>query len=110
MANTGVKRKLIAFKVVKHPNLVPKSGKRVAFLIEDNWDDWGKFQTQYSLIVFDDAGVRHLPGEVKIGQFNLKPSTTPSEGHRMPAIPTEFNELDETCFSLGQSDTYYQTL
>src|SRR5690349_2074581 len=104
------KKKSLTFKVVKHPSSVPKSVHLAAFLIEDNWDDWGKYQTTFRLVVFDETGMKHLPGEVKIGQFNLKPAPKISKSHRMPEVPSEFTELDEQFFSLGQSDIYYETL
>lgn len=104
------KKKSLIFKVVKHPSSVPKSAHLAAFLIEDNWDDWGKYQTTFRLVVFDETGMKHLPGEVKIGQVNLKPAPKISKGHRMPEVPLEFTELDEHFFSLGQSDIYYETL
>ena len=74
------------------------------FLVIDNWDDWFEFSTLFSLIVFDEVGTRHEVGGVKIGQFGM------SEGQRRPALPESFQVLDERFFSVGQDDTYYQTL
>jgi len=62
----------LLFTVVAQRSAVPTKARRVAFLIKDNWDDWRKFRTQFFLIVFDDSGLKHEPGQVKIGQFNLK--------------------------------------
>lgn len=107
--STGKNRPLI-FKVVSRPSAIPTLAKRTAFLIEDKWDDWNKFQTQFHLIVFDDAGSRYEPGDVKIGQFSLKPALTISKGHRRPKLSKEFTQLDEAFFSLGQDDSYYETL
>ncbi|WP_082979899.1 AAA family ATPase [Labrys sp. WJW] len=75
-----------------------------AFLIVDSWDDWFKYSTLYTLIVFDESGTRHTIGGVKIGQFAME------EGQRRPNIPDEFDELDERFFSLGQDDSYYDDL
>ena len=30
-----------------------------AYLLTDNWDDWFKYSTLYSLVVFDEDGERH---------------------------------------------------
>ena len=109
MPETTPKNKPLIFKVVSKPSSVPTVTKRAAFLIEDKWDDWAKFQTQFHLIVFDDAGSRY-EGDVKIGQFGLKPAPTISKGHRRPKLAKEFKELDEGFFSLGQDDSYYETL
>ena len=74
------------------------------FLIRDNWDDWFEFSTLFSLIIFDEAGEQHEPGGVKIGQFGMQ------KGQHSPQIPDEFDALDENFFSLGQEDSYYESL
>ncbi len=75
-----------------------------AFLITDNWDDWFKFNTLYTLYVVDAEGERHSIGGVKIGQFAME------VGQRCAAVPDTFDELDERFFSLGQDDSYYANL
>ena len=103
----------ITFKVLPKPWSVPNESNNAAFLIKDNWDDNGYFETLFDLVVFDKAGVRHDLGSVKIGQFKLKRATSivkPREGYRKPPVPHNFNELDETFFSVGQDDSYYVTL
>ena len=42
-----------------------------AYLLMDNWDDWFKYSTLYSLVIFDEVGERHNIGGVKIGQFAM---------------------------------------
>lgn len=88
----------------------PASASSQAYLCRDRWDDWGKYQTQFYLIVFDENGEMHEAGNVKIGQFGLAPSPTIEPGKRAPAIPEDFDILDESFFSLGQNETYYETL
>src|ERR1700752_1211155 len=100
----------LVFKVVSKPSDVPKTAQWSAFLIEDKWDDWNKYETQFHLIVFDEKGVKHTPGDVKIGQFGLKPSPGISKGNRRVELQKEFTRIDETCFSLGQDDSYYERL
>ena len=72
-----------------------------AYLLMDTWDDWFKYATLYSLVIFDEDGERHSIGGVKIGQFDMK------ERQRQADIPKQFDELDERFFSLGQDDSYY---
>ncbi len=85
-------------------NRIPVQAKLEAFLLPDNWDDWFKFNTLYSLVIVDGDGERHVIGGVKIGQFAM------DDGQRRANIPDSFNELDERFFSLGQDDSYYGNL
>jgi hypothetical protein len=82
----------------------PPAGKNEGFLVTDNWDDWFQFVTMFYLYLFDAKGIRHDVGQVKIGRFGLTPE------QRRPPVPAEFEQLDETFFSLGQDDSYYETL
>lgn len=92
------------FKVISNKKFAPSSGNYEAFLHVDNWDDWFKFSTLYILTVFDENGVEHNVGGVKIGQFGLK------SDKRRPEIPDIFETLNENFFSLGQDDSYYEAL
>lgn len=47
---------------------------------------------------------------MKIGRKGLMPSARVSEGHRAPALSAIFNTLPEEYFSLGQSESYYESL
>jgi ABC-type multidrug transport system ATPase subunit len=85
-----------------------------AYLTRDNWDDWKKYETQFSLIVFDSEGNRHEPGKVKIGQRGLKEAPAsediqPGE-KRIPLLEQTFEALDERYISLGQDENYYEVL
>ena len=88
---------------------MPSGSKNQAFLFVDNWDDWGKYRTQFSLHVADEIGEAHHIGSVKIGQKGLQPSGRVSKGHRAPALDETFNALHESYFSLGQSESYYES-
>jgi AAA domain, putative AbiEii toxin, Type IV TA system len=81
-----------------------------AFLVYDKWNDWGKFCTQFALVVFDDVGVRTRIGEVKIGERGLRPSGTAAPGERAPEVPKSFDFLEDQFFSLGQNEAYYEAL
>ena len=90
------------YTVIPHGSRLPAGAKDKAFLLTDNWDDWFKFSTMYVLFYYDAEGEQHRIGEVKIGQFGLTPE------QRQPPIPTQFDALNDTFFSLGQDDTYYE--
>lgn len=75
-----------------------------AYLLTDNWDDWFKFSTLYTLVIDDEEGDRHIIGGVKIGQFGM------AEDQRRAQLPDRFDTLDDRFFSLGQDDTYYDAL
>src|SRR3954454_1963416 len=92
------------FNVLPHGMRPPAKVYSQAFLLTDNWDDWFKYNTLYSLVVFDVDGERHDIGGVKIGQFDME------EGQRRAAIPESFSQLDDVFFSLGQDDSYYEKL
>lgn len=92
----------LKFKVLSNHSKFPKAGEMQGFLLEDNWNDWFKYSTMYYLIVFDNAGVLHDLGRVKIGQANMVTAR--------PAIPEEFTTLEADFFSIGQSADYYETL
>jgi predicted ATPase len=92
------------FKTVSHASEVQGTPQSEAYLIADSWDDWFRFNTLYSLVVFDDSGGRHDIGGVKIGQFGMQ------DTQRRPDLPATFEILSEEFFSLGQDDSYYGTL
>lgn len=99
------------FSVISKPQSLPDSGKNHAYLLEDRWDDWGKFRTQFHLFVFDQGGERHDLGEVKIAQFGLKGAPSAAAGRkRAPDVPQQFTVLSDDFFSLGQSEAYYEAL
>jgi predicted ATPase len=83
---------------------IPAQATSRAYLLIDNWDDWFKYSTLYSLIIFDELGEKHAIGGVKIGQFAM------AADQRRPLIPPAFDALDERFFSLGQDDSYYDYL
>jgi hypothetical protein len=92
------------FQVLAAGAKPPEGAKGRAYLVTDNTDDWGKFRTQYTLIVCDSAGAAHPIGAVKIGQFSWKVDQA------RPDIPEEFETLEPQFFSLGQDDSYYENL
>lgn len=83
---------------------VPNGEGPAAYLVEDNWNDWFRYQTLYTLWVAGSDGEPHLIGGVKVGQFSMP------EGRPRPELPQAFRELDDRFFSLGQDDSYYEGL
>lgn len=73
------------------------------WLVNDNWDDWFRFETKYFMYYIDNTQKIEI-GSVKIGQFNM------SDDQRRALLPNQFTALPNNCFSLGQSDYYYENI
>ncbi len=73
-----------------------------AFVLSHNngWNDFG-FYTLFYLFYYDEKGVVHQVGDIKIMSENQKNTST---------IPDEFFILEKTFCSLGQDITYYKNL
>jgi ABC-type transport system involved in cytochrome c biogenesis ATPase subunit len=72
----------------------------IAWLGDDNWDDFG-FKTTFQLRCSNGSrGVK--VGAVKIGFFGMEPGRT--------SLPRHFEALDIGFFSLGVDENYYATL
>lgn len=92
---------------------IPQTGINVAYLIKDNWDDWDKYQTQFSLHIYDKDEELHFIGAVKIGQAHLRPGSRRDKlaiDQRSPKLPANFDKLNNSFFSVGQNENYYETL
>lgn len=92
------------FTVIEQNGTFPGDAKDKVFLQTDGWDDWFKFNTMYVAFYFDKEGGIHRIGEVKIGEFGL------TSEKRTPNIPANFTNLGGQFFSVGQDDSYYDTL
>lgn len=92
------------FKVIPPKGSLPKKKKNIVILVSDEWDDWFKFSTMYSVFYYNEEGAEIHIGEVKIGQFDMV------DGQRRPNMANEFERLEDQFFSLGQDDSYYQAL
>ncbi|MGG0359200.1 MULTISPECIES: AAA family ATPase [Bacillus cereus group] len=68
------------------------------YLVKDNWNDFN-YKTLYTLYYYDKKKV--TIGRIKIASRSEKLSTS---------IPSEFNSLDESYFSLGQDSGFYLNL
>lgn len=104
------------FTIIDELREIPTDARSAAFLVTDYWDDWFSFRTMFSLWLFDEIGVRHRVGSVKIGQHGLLPSggvpagTVMPPDTRYPNLPRTFDAVDNRFFSLGQDENYYETL
>ena len=81
----------------------PSQSRNRAYLRVDNWDDYS-YKSLFYLSVFDEHGVEHDIGSVKIGYINQPLGWTEHE------IPDQFESLEENFFSLGQEAEYYQNI
>ncbi|MWK60176.1 hypothetical protein GO594_29740, partial [Pseudomonas otitidis] len=77
--------------------------KTAAYLRVNNWDDYG-FKTLFFLTVYDELGVEHEIGNVKIGYVNQQ------HGWTEESLSPSFEFLPEGYFSLGQDVGYYASL
>ena len=93
----------LQFKHIPRSTRVPDQGTLIVYLKEDNWDDFS-FKTLYALTVFDDKGLKHDIGGIKIGYSGQKSGTKTTE------IPQSFHRLEDKYFSLGQGSEYYQNI
>lgn len=87
--------------------------RNVVYLSPSDWDDWFQYETTFWAVYVDRDGTETTFGGVKIGQFGLRgESRTEAEGKgvRSPNLPTDFRELPEDSFSLGQSPEYYSAI
>lgn len=98
------------FTLLPRSAYTPASPVGHAFLHLDNWDDWGKYRTQFQLSVVDVDGKVHEIGSVKVGHLGLAPGGEIGPNVRAPELPENFDELPSNYFSLGQGESYYEAL
>lgn len=72
------------------------------YLINDKWDDWFTYETQYGMNYVDVKGNSNWIGYVKIAKVG--------QTDRRALLPESFQSLDESFFSLGSSEDYYLNL
>lgn len=100
------------FRVVDGPWQVDRASVDVIFLWNTKWDDWFQYSTLYTLQYIDPSGQSHRLGDVKIGQVSLQGARVGEAklGERKPELAEEFTALSTRYFSVGQDDSYYETL
>lgn len=82
----------------------PPQGQPAVYLEKDNWNDWFTWITQYQVCLVTAEGAIVRFGNVKIGRKGM------SDTNAITQIPAVVPYLDETYFSLGQDENYYETL
>ncbi|MCR8945173.1 ATP-binding protein [Streptomyces sp. OUCMDZ-4982] len=80
----------------QRPSLQPG----IAWLEDDNWDDYG-FKTLFSLYCHNGDRTVNVGG-LKIGSFNMR--------HGRTQLPQHFEALAPSFFSLGVDESFYATL
>lgn len=100
------------FRAVDNVSQIDRTQRDVIFIWNTGWDDWFQFSTLHSLLYVDHQGKSHRLGEVKIGQVGLAgaKAADADPGQRCPSLPPKFKKLPTKFFSLGQDDSYYETL
>ncbi|CDZ55361.1 AAA family ATPase [Neorhizobium galegae] len=77
-------------------------------LLPDNWNDWYKWKTMYSVFIFTNDGNRHDLGSVKLAERGAKGD---EKSPYRPELPEQgFEQLAESFISVGQDENYYNTL
>ncbi|WP_309266217.1 AAA family ATPase [Aeromonas salmonicida] len=92
------------FIILPRGTKTPQSGLNTAYLTIDNWNDFS-FVTMFYLELYDDKGVLHDLGNVKIG---FKGQTTEQSTYSL--LCNEFQQLPDGFFSVGQDVDYYQKM
>lgn len=93
----------MVFKILDRFQKPPYNAKSKAYLIWDDWNDYS-FLTLFGLVYVDENSVKHNIGSIKIGYYGQKKS------ERNLSKGDSFESLSPDSFSLGQSDSYYETL
>lgn len=88
------------FKLLQHHSEL-KHQENGFFLIKTEWDDWFTYNTSYEVWIVDEKENRSI-GTTKIGSFSMD-----ANEERSPNLPTEFNELSNEFFSLGNDEAFY---
>jgi predicted ATPase len=81
----------------------PDEPRNMGYLTPSNWDDYS-YKTSFSLIVYDDQGNAKSLGSIKIGFVGQ------IEGWTEAQIPSQFDELPNNFYSLGQDADYYRNI
>ena len=92
------------FVIVPRNSRMPTEGTKTAYLHIDYWNDFS-FVTMFYLIYFDESGVLHDIGNVKIG---FKGQTVEVATHSK--LLNTFEYLPSDFFSLGEDTEYYKKI
>lgn len=90
------------FRVVGYYQERPKPSEDIVYLVRDNWDDFG-YKTTFIVEYVDTSGKTSEVGAVRVGRFKLKDRYDIE-------MPTVFEQLDVSFFSVGANREYYEAL
>lgn len=83
----------------------PNPGSDVAFaLFKDDWNDWFTWYTMYSVVAILPNGNKVQLGRTKIARAGMTAASAST------VLPDHFISLDDSHFSLGETENYYETL
>lgn len=71
-------------------------------LYTSDWNDWFKYETKFSLVIYTSDGKAIHAGSVKIAIRDQQERKTP--------LPSEFRALGSEFISLGQNENYYEVI
>ena len=89
------------FERIAYRNLHKATGKRVCFLVDNDWDDFG-YETLFRLVYFDESGVRRELGQTKIMKMGM------DLGH--VEVEMKFRKLTKKHASLGTDQKFYENV
>lgn len=94
----------LTIRILSADQKCPNQAQATAFLEYDNWDDFGH-KTLFYLTVFDEFGVKHDIGNVKIA------FTGQQQGRTIDYTKAGvMQNLPDNLYSLGQDADYYRNL
>jgi ABC-type transport system involved in cytochrome c biogenesis ATPase subunit len=94
----------LQFRVVNEEPLSNRALPNSIYLIRDRWNDFG-YVTQFLVIYSTTKRELRSIGRIKIAQLGMG-----ADDQRRTDLPVLFEALDESHFSLGQDDRYYEAL
>lgn len=89
----------LTFKKGSPSGSVRKS-RNMVYLVPSTWDDYS-YKTTFTASLYDEAGVHHEIGQVKIGYVDQPHGRTDDK------LPETFETLEPNFFSLGQGVEFY---
>ena len=88
-------------KYIKSRYNTVRDARDTIVLRPDTWDDYGH-KTLFEADYWDENGKLHSLGMVKVVKYGVDSGYTP--------VPDNFDMLDDDFATLGQSQTYYETM
>lgn len=95
---------MFTFILIDRNAYPPASGVNLGFLQADNWNDFS-FVTVFYLTIFDENGVKHEIGNVKIGFKGQSEDVA-----TFSTLDRTFTFLSEKYFSIGDGVEYYRNI